>query len=368
MLPELCRAQSYPPAWTSASAYAVGDQVQEGGNVYRAITKISPLQGASPPVDYSHWQLSQVLSNTTLMIGTGQVFPSLAAAWTYALYARISDGVYLHFYISTSQGSFTENFSAPFLLDHGSGARLAILGDTSSNIHLVFPNTNGFIIDTGHSLNTLSQVTLSNSSNPQQGALTPIGIKADGNATITSIAAVAINQFATCVESLQNSTLTIAGNCQLLNFASTAVTAKFNGSVYIEPGLSVAGNGALSDSIFLLAEDGGQITATLCQITNCNSATLAFGGMIDLSNATISGCTWGAWATGGGVISFQFNNVSSCQIGAQASVRGFIDCFSSAFNSNSLDLGADSAGVIWASQATYTIFSTGNADGSYILT
>ncbi len=129
LVPGAGRAQSNPPAWSSSAVYAVGDQVQTGGNVYRAITKISSPSGTSPAVDYTHWQLSQVLSNTTLLIGGGQTFPNLVTAWTYALYARVADGVYLHFYISTARGDFQEDFGGPFLLDHGSGARIAILGD-----------------------------------------------------------------------------------------------------------------------------------------------------------------------------------------------------------------------------------------------
>jgi hypothetical protein len=94
------------------------------------------------------------------MIGTGQTFTTLAAAWTYAQNAKIADGGYLHFYISSVNGNFTEAFTAPFLLDNQGGARMALIGDSTSNDILQFNGTNGLIVDKGHSFNTLSNLTL----------------------------------------------------------------------------------------------------------------------------------------------------------------------------------------------------------------
>jgi hypothetical protein len=54
----VARAQSYPPAWNSAAHYAIGDQVQAAGNVYRAIKAVS--SAVNPAADYTDWELSLV--------------------------------------------------------------------------------------------------------------------------------------------------------------------------------------------------------------------------------------------------------------------------------------------------------------------
>jgi hypothetical protein len=198
----LAQAQSYPPAWSANATYATGDLVQLSGNTFKAIQPVT-TPGANPTSNYHYWQLNQVQSNTTLMIGAGETFPTINIAWTYAWNAKVADGVYLHFYISTVNGNYAEFFPTPFFLDHASGARIAILGDHYLDISLNFGGTNGFIIDTGHSINTISGTTLTNVSN------SPVGIKADGNATISALSGVYITGFGTCIQSTQNSTMSV---------------------------------------------------------------------------------------------------------------------------------------------------------------
>jgi hypothetical protein len=356
-------AQAYPPAWSSTGSYAVGDLVQKNGNTYRAIKAVSE-PAPDPAANYTYWQLNQVQSNTTLMIGAGQTFPTLQVAWTYALYSRVSDGVYLHFYITTTGGNYAQTFNTPFLLDHSSGARIAILGDNPANISLNFFGTNGFIIDTGHSINTLSGFTMTNTGN------TPIGIKADGNATITAIANLTITGFATCVQSTQNSTLTLLSSNTLENETVYAVDAESDGSVYCPTGITLTGPGSASNAYGFNATSGGVIIARNSTVTNFSlGADASFNGTVIVESSSLSGCSVGLEATSGGAISGSFATIGSCAFGVFAYDRGYIDVSQGTATGNSVDdLEAELGGYVLALYTTFGIQAyNGATDGSYIV-
>jgi hypothetical protein len=358
----VARAQSFPPAWSSNATYAAGDLVVEGGNIYRAIKPvISHI--ANPAVNYTDWQLNQVQSNTTLMVGVGQVFPDLATAWTYALYCRVSDGVYLHFYISTNNGNFSESFSAPFLLDHGSGARIAILGDLTSHITFSFSGTNGMIIDTGHSLNTLSAVTLQSTAGN-----TVIGIKADGNASIAAVSDTVITGFNTCVQATNNASVTLTSTMNMLGFSHDALDAEDLGSIVFNGG-SIFGPGANTQATGLFSTSGGEIKAIGSVINACQQGALASeGGRIDLISGTVSGCGFGIIATYGGSIDFNGGAATSCGIGVDASERGYIDISDGSATGNLIyDLTCSAGGYITAASASYvTTHQDGAVNGAFI--
>lgn len=161
--------QSYPPLWNVNATYDVGDMITLNGNVYRCTQAVS-APGGSPSTSYDHWELNEVRNNTTIIVGVGQPFPTLTKAWTYIENARVDQAAKLHLDISTVNGPYRETYSAPFSLDHGSGARISIIGDIPSNITLSFPSSNGFTIDSGDTFKLLQGVTVSQTaSNPTYG-------------------------------------------------------------------------------------------------------------------------------------------------------------------------------------------------------
>ena len=114
----------FPPAFNNQSTFQPGDLVTDYGNIYRCLVAVTkPYQ--DPSKYYKEWQLYYVRNNTTLSIGAGQTFPTLATAWTYIQNCHVADGAYLHLSISTTNGELVENFSAPFLLDQISGSAIS---------------------------------------------------------------------------------------------------------------------------------------------------------------------------------------------------------------------------------------------------
>jgi hypothetical protein len=334
-----------------------------GGNTYKAIQAVT-LPGPNPTSNIHYWQLNQVQSNTTLMIGIGQTFQTLNIAWTYALNARVADGVYLHFYISTAQGSYGETFNGPFLVDHSSGARMAILGDNPANISLNFFGTNGFIIDTGHSINTISGITLTNTS-----SASTVGLKADGNATVSALSNVVLSGFGTGVQSTQNSTVTILESTTIANFVAAAADAETDGSIYFPQGVQLTGVGALSSLVGLYAKYGGTIVAQGSMINDCAKGAYCLdGAMIDIHASTLTNCTVGAEAEEGAIVEFGSGSVNLCSFGCVADIRGLINCELATFmNDQSFDLSSLEGAYINATGATYaTSQVNGAADGSYI--
>ncbi len=337
LFPALSKAQSYPPSWSNSAIYAVGDLVQLGGNWYRALKSGS---GSNPATTYANWELNYVRSNTTLMIGTGQTFPTLAAAWTYAGYSRVADGAYLHFYISSAHGSYSESFAAPFLLDHGSGARIAILGDLPAEVVLNFNNTNGLIVDTGHSINTISGLTIQNLS----GMPTGDGLKVDLDATVSSVQNTNILGFQHGVHVTQNATATLTSTVSILDYGYDACLVETAGSIVIS-GMSIPAS--IPGSWGLGAQTGGVISA---------------------SNVSIEGAEVGVGSESDGVVYLLNCNIQSCGYGIFASSRGFVEADITTINGSSeYDLGAQLGGYIYPFECTYSSYSSDGVYGSAVV-
>jgi hypothetical protein len=306
--------------------------------------------------------LSQVLSNTTLLIGGGQTFPNLVTAWTYALYARVADGVYLHFYISTARGDFQEDFGGPFLLDHGSGARIAILGDNLNNVYFTFFGTNAFIIDTGHSLNTLSGFSVTNQSSGNTA------LKADGNATISAVSAVIFNNFLIDLQSTQNSTMTVESNCIFEQVGSEVADVESNGSLYCPGGLTATGPGTNTLAQGFYAASGGVIIAPSSSLTAFGTGVQATSGAkILIDTATLSQCSAGIVSFYEGYVQCERGNIGGGSVGCDATERGVIDVTSATVTGDSSeDLQASDGGFIDGTLCFYGSLSVGSNDDSYI--
>ena len=103
----------FPPAFNNQATFQPGDLVTDYGNIYRCLTAVTkPYQ--DPSKYYKEWQLYYVRNNTTLSIGAGQTFPTLATAWTYIQNCHVADGAYLHLSISTTNAELVENFRPHF--------------------------------------------------------------------------------------------------------------------------------------------------------------------------------------------------------------------------------------------------------------
>jgi hypothetical protein len=337
LLPAIAQAQSYPPLWSSTSHYAIGDQVQLGGNVYRAITAIvNP--GSNPSTSYSTWELNYVRSNTTLMIGTGQTFPTVVAAWNYAINARVADGAYLHFYISSANGQFNETFTSFLLLDHNSGPRMALLGDSGIADHLYFTGNNGIVVDSGHSFNTISDMSIEGPSNQNPN----VGVKVDSNASISAFTDINLGGFRTGILAAQGGTLSIT-NCAL-HAQTTVCLAESGGSIVFPGGFNSAGSG---QAFALYATHGGNISAQNSNFSGFSEPVFAEDqGIVDVSNSTITGSSYGC----------------------DASSRGYILCYACQFSGNvPYDMYAERGGLIDANASTYVNEGTDNGSGSYIV-
>jgi hypothetical protein len=380
-LAALGSAQSFPPAWASGSHYAIGDQVQFRGNVFRAINPVSST--ANPSSDVMDWELNFVRANTTLMVGAGQTFQTLTAAWIYAQNARVADGTYLHFYISSTDGDYSQDFAAPLLLDHNSGARIAILGDNAANIVLNFNSSNGIIVDSGHSLNTISAVTLSSDSHASDA------IKVDSSASVSALSNVTITGFGTSIHSLQSASITVDSNCTLTHFNNYCALAENGGNIVFPKGITI--NGAGIGQSLLYAVHGGEIIAEHSSLYDFNYGAFAKdGGVIDVESSTFSGlfygviseqgtvdaeftaissCDTGCYASSGGTVDLQDANLTSNGFGVWADTRSFVD-FTQGVSSGSVneDLKATGASVIAVGSATYQTSSVDSATGCYLVT
>lgn len=339
LLPSHSRAQSYPPVWTSGSTYVAGDIVQYGGNWFRALKAVAPSTN-SPSINYTNWELNFVRSNTTLIVGAGGAFPNLVFAWQYARNARIADAAYLHF--SLADG-LTEKFTAPFSLDHGSGALISIIADGNGTQVLNFTGCNGFNIDSGHSFGVISNVTF----NGQAGY---IGISAEGDADISNIEGIWMNGFGTGFFVYQGGAVSVTGSTAIScpNFA----VADFAGTIFLASGVYVH-PAAQSSGIGLYANRNATIIAEGCDI---GTSTIGYstdvwaenGAMIDVNHGDISSATLtGLAADTGGRIEFEDGYAANTGYDALAVQSGTINAVGATFNDKT---------------------KTGMGDGSYIWT
>jgi hypothetical protein len=298
--PSACKAQSYPPAWNSAATYAPGDQVQENGNIYRAVKSVTP--GQDPAVSYGSWELNFVRTNTTLLIGSGETFPTLALAWGYILNARVADGAYLHLYIATTHANFSESFTAPFSLDHGSGSRISILGDNRANIDLTF-SASGFTIDSGHVFGTLSGLTVATSSGGY-------GLTASQEATIASIAEMTFSGCATAVYASLGANLTFSNSIDLAGCVNGFTSDQ--AMIKIATGMTIAGTGTAKGT-GLYAIDNGSIVAPGCAVSEFEHGIWAeSNGSILAPSTSATHCLYGVNADQRAYVSLNEGTTNNC--------------------------------------------------------
>jgi hypothetical protein len=335
-------AQSYPPAWSSANHYAVGDQAQVSGNVVRCISPVTP-----GGFKYSQWELWQVRANTTLLVGPGQTFPILTTAWAYAQNARIAGGVYLHIYFDSVKGNISENISAPFSLDHPSGGQISLIGDHPQNIVMNFTGSSGFTLDSGHSISSIQNITVSGVAGIDGNNN---GLYVSSNATIGSVSGVTIEGFGTGVYADTGGYVSCAANLSCSG-VGIAAHARSGGQVVFGVGWTYQGNaGGKGESTYcFIAEFYGQIHAIEANISENASANVE------------------VWATHGGIVDISYSTITHTA-GIRADNDGYID-FSNGTISDSgsdKDLTVSDGGHILAAYSTYTTSSVGTADDSKI--
>src|ERR1700722_19506374 len=123
----------FPPAYNNQAHYAVGDLVTDYGNLYRCQAAVTKPY-LDPSKTYKNWELYYVRNNTTIPVGVGQAFPTLAIAWNYVRNCHVAEAAYLHLSIVTTAGDLSETFTAPFSLDMMYGSQVSIIGDNAANI------------------------------------------------------------------------------------------------------------------------------------------------------------------------------------------------------------------------------------------
>ncbi len=316
--------------------------MEYGGNWYRAVISLG-AHGPYPANAYGDWELNFVRSNTTLTIGSGQGFADLLRAWTFAKSARIADTAYLHLQIVTSKAAFTQTFSAPFSLDHGSGALISISGDNPSLINLTF-KTSGFTIDGGHALGGISNVSI----NGPGSAQTPnIGITASTGASILSISNTYFSSFNVGVFADSNANIAVGSNTRLIScyFGMSAD----HGATIVALGIGFYSS-TPGDGLFAIRN-----------------------GVIDFSDNTLSnadtGSGNGALAEYGGFIDLAGSTVENWDVGADATDFGHIKAGGGIFQTNTTyDIAASFGGGVEALGAAETNIKVGNGDGSYVFT
>jgi hypothetical protein len=339
-IPTLAKAQSYPPAWNATATYAIGDVVQENGNWYRAIKAVT-THNLDPAKVFTYWELNYVRGNTTLYVGAQETFATFLEAWNYALNAKISDAVYLHFYISSFHGNLTQTFSSSFSLDHQSGGRISIIGDNPANIVMNF-DLGGMTIDGGHNLASITGVGFYGS---QGGS---VAIDASGGASISSLGNLMFHGFDVGLMADSNGSIRNVGSLSAVTINTALVEATSSGSIIFTTELNFSGAGTLP-LYGLYANDGGVIVCNICTLSDCN---------------------YGICADHSGVIEATGCNVSHCNYGAAAYDHGMIDVTQGMFPSNAVYdlLAAEGAGVRAMSASYATLQEGTTADGSYIFT
>jgi len=336
------RAQTYPPAFSTSASYAIGDQVQLNGNVLRATHAVTP-----GGFKYDDWELWEVRANTVLVVGVSQTFTTLPLAWAYVKNARIADGAYLHVYISTAHGIFNESFNAPFSLDQGSGADITLTGDTKANINLTFTNSNGLVVDSGHSFGTISNITIT-------GENSYTGITATTGGAIADISNVESSQFGVSVYAFQSGNVHVE-NTFSATTSGTVFAAGMDGSIVVANGLTINGTGAGT-----------------CFYANHNGSIIAESCTVGTGTGT-AGFAQGVWAENGGFIDVNSGSINDCTLGCEADFGGRITIRSGSLgrtvHSNGEDMKVFDGGTIDATSAVGNGSNfVGSNDGSYIWT
>ncbi len=336
-LPNLAEAQSYPPVWSNTGTYAAGDMVTDYGNIYRCIKTVS-THYLDPSKTYQNWELYYVRNNTTLVIGTGQSFPTLAVAWTFGQNCHIAEGVYLHLSISTANGNLNENLGSGINLDQPCGASISIIGDNQSNIN--FTSLQGIELDTGHSIGLISGITLTGS-NQNTGS----GVYLTTNASIGTLTESTVLNSWTPIRVDQGARLHCSSSVNVTG-TQIAVYVEEGGSVVFDSDAVIQGAGAIG----LEATLGGYISATYCTIEGCSNGVYAtHGGIVDVHDTTFQQNTYGIQAS------------SSSHVNADYAIFG-----TGPLADTGKDIGVYDAGTVNTFNATSYTSSLGTADGSFI--
>lgn len=299
--PVMAGAQNFPPAWNAAAHYAAGDQVQENGNVFRCTHAVT-APNLDPAKAY-YWELWEVRLNTTLLVGVGQTFPTLSAAWAYGLSARIVGGAYLHYYVVTTAGAYLQTLTTGLSLNHPFGANISIIGDSKAGNEFYMPSgSSGFSIDSGHNLAALInlQIIGSNSTNS--------GISVSGNARIGLVSNCYLNGFVMCIHAYDGGCL----NCdKYVTFSGpvipvwrTAIKSESGARVTLAPFLAIDGtNNSISGPVGLDADDGGVIVAEQCTVIGCAANVEALRmGFVDIDGGTVGKGQYNLYANSHGFI------------------------------------------------------------------
>jgi hypothetical protein len=338
-IPSLARAQSFPPAWSSSATYTAGDIVQYGGNWYRAMIALS-AGGPYPAAAYGKWELNFVRSNTTLTIGAKQGFANLVYAWQFARNARIADAAYLHLDIVTTSGAFSETFTSAFSLDHSFGALISIIGDNPNNISLSFTgaSSNGFTIDTGHTIGLVDNLVLFGNGSSGSGILVGSGAEFNGED-------LDVNSFSVGLY------VWTGGNAQITgaNLAHTSRAVYVAQATCYLPTLTIQYCG----NVGIYGAMGANVRADEASITSSGEDPVQ-----------------GIYATDGATVYAPGSTISGFGYGCFATERGYIDVFSGTFSgNNNQDAYAQYGGEVFALGATTPDgTSTDSSFGSVVIT
>lgn len=359
-------AQTNPPAYNGSASYATGDIVTWNGNYYRAI---AATRGNSP-ITYQYWELHEVHypvynpaspSATTynLGVGVGQPFPNLAIAWNFIKNAVIAQSSQVQLNIRTTNGALNENFTQPLNLDQPFGANISIVGDNSSNINLEFveptvnsaPPINGIVLDTGHSLKSLQNVTVS----AVNDASDDYGLFVDTSASL-NVANVTVDNFDVGAQVQHGGHLycTSSSNSQnSLTVASFGLAAIFAQDFAFISCRKIIVNGKLT----------GTVTSTNGIVADNHSEIYAYGAQV--SNLTNNG----VWAQHNSTISAEDSmctNAVTCYV---ASDRGYIDAATATASGwGNYGFYAAAGGTITANQGATGLAGTDSNTGAYVIT
>lgn len=309
----------FPPAYNNQAHYAVGDLVTDYGNIYRCEAAVTKPY-LDPSKIYSNWELFYVRSNTTLPIGVGQTFPTLEVAWNYMRNSRVARAAYLHLSISTANGPHSESFSAPLSLDMDTGAQVSIIGDSISNVLLSFPTTNGLIIDSGHCFGSISNLTVvANGGND---------LYAGSSGSIANIDSVTLKGSQTHVYAERLGSVVFGNNIVMIDSQTNGCFADTGASITFPSG-GLNATGVNQSGSLLTAQNGARIIAEGSALTDAGyAASVSWGGIVDVTGATISNCFIGCQALYNGTIQVEDANLVSNTGGdLLASNGGVIDAF-----------------------------------------
>ncbi len=268
----------FPPAYNNQAHYAVGDLVTDYGNIYRCETAVTKPY-LDPSKTYANWELFYVRSNTTIPIGVGQTFPSLAIAWNYVRNARVATAAYLHLNIVTTGGSLNESFSTPLNLDMDTGAQVSIIGDNSGNIQLNFLSSSGLTIDTSHCLGAIGNISLLGSNHG-------IGIDAESGASISNLYDINIDGFSFQIYAIESANLIFSSDIVLTNGLS-CVYADVGSSLTFSLAALTATSGSGGSGIS--ASRGSRILAQQATVQGGTYGALSsYGSVVDVSNSSFT--------------------------------------------------------------------------------